>query len=157
MEWARKNFIPMHCSAATQPSKLIIWKCTWWFTVERSLLFANSATTPAQQLVSSRDTCSPTRERSLLFAHSAATPPQQLVTSRRICKPIQEKRLLAEQSVIIAAQQLAASKHTCFHSGENLSAARSVNSPAQQYLTSRNTFRREAFQVWLVQLFMRSS
>ena len=25
-------------SAATQPSKLIIWKCTWWFTVERSLL-----------------------------------------------------------------------------------------------------------------------
>ena len=97
---------------------MIIWKCTRWFTVEWSLLLANSATTPVQQLVSSRDTCSPTRERSLLFAHSAATPPQQLVTSRRICLPIQEKSLLYAQSVIIAAQQLAASKHTCFHSGE---------------------------------------
>ena len=30
-------------------------------TVERSLLLANSATTPVQQLVSSRDTCSSTR------------------------------------------------------------------------------------------------
>ena len=30
-------------------------------TVERSLLLANSATTPVQQLVSSRDTCPPTR------------------------------------------------------------------------------------------------
>ena len=33
-------------SAATQPSKMIIWKCTRWFTVEWSPLLANSASTP---------------------------------------------------------------------------------------------------------------
>ena len=36
-----------------------------WFTVERSLLFANSATTPVQTQVNSRDTCKPIQERSL--------------------------------------------------------------------------------------------
>ena len=36
-----------------------------WFTVERSLSFANSATTPVQTQVNSRDTCKPIQERSL--------------------------------------------------------------------------------------------
>ena len=31
---------------ASQPSKMIIWKCTRWFTVEWSLLLTNSASTP---------------------------------------------------------------------------------------------------------------
>ena len=52
-------------SAATQPSKLLIWKATCWFTVERNLLFANSATTPPQKPVPSKDTCEPIREKNL--------------------------------------------------------------------------------------------
>ena len=43
-------------SAVTQLSVLPCWKDTWWFTVERSLLFANSATTPAHELVPSKRT-----------------------------------------------------------------------------------------------------
>ena len=38
-------------SVAIRASKLLVWKPTCWFTVERSLLFATSATTLAQQLV----------------------------------------------------------------------------------------------------------
>ena len=44
-------------SAATQLSVLPSWKDTWWFIVERSLLLANSANSPAQQLVTSKHIC----------------------------------------------------------------------------------------------------
>ena len=41
--------------------------------VERSLLFANSATSPAHGLGASRYTCSYTREGNPMLAHNAAT------------------------------------------------------------------------------------
>ena len=64
------------------------------FTLERSLLFANSATSPAHQLGASRYTCSYTREGNPVLAHNAATHVHKLMTSKNTCSPIQERSLL---------------------------------------------------------------
>ena len=67
------------------------------FTLERSLLFANSATSPAHRLGASRYTCSYTREGNPLLAHNAATHVHKLMTSKNTCSPIQERSLLFTQ------------------------------------------------------------
>ena len=64
------------------------------FTLERSLLFANSATSPAHRLGASRYTCSYTREGNPLLALDAATHVHKLMTSKNTCSPIQERSLL---------------------------------------------------------------
>ena len=67
------------------------------FTLERSLSFANSATSPAHRLGASRYTCSYTREGNPLLAHNAATHVHKLMTSKNTCSPIQERSLLFTQ------------------------------------------------------------
>ena len=67
------------------------------FTLERSLLFANSATSPAHQLGASRYTCSYTREGNPMLAHNAASHVHKLMTSKNTCSPIQERSLLFTQ------------------------------------------------------------
>ena len=67
------------------------------FTLERSLLFANSATSPAHRLGASRYTCSYTREGNPVLAHNAATHEHKLMTSKNVCSPIQERSLLFTQ------------------------------------------------------------
>ena len=61
------------------------------FTLERSLLFANSATSSAHRLGASRYTCSYTREG------NPATHVHKLMTSKNTCSPIQERSLLFTQ------------------------------------------------------------
>ena len=73
---------------------VLSWKDTCRFIVERSISAAHSATTHAQQLLTSNYTYWHIRERSLSIAHIANTPAHKLFTSRTTWQPNQEKNLL---------------------------------------------------------------
>ena len=72
----------------SQTSKLLIWKDTCWFTVERILLFAKSATAPAQELIASIHTCWPIQkkpfvciQRNYLFTQAGCLQTHMLIHS----------------------------------------------------------------------------
>ena len=102
-------------SVATQATTPLIWKNIWWFTAERSPLFAHNATLAAKMVVASKYTIWPIQEKNPLVAHSAAIPSQELQTSRGTCLSIQEKSLSSASSVTTHAEILIPSRDTFWH------------------------------------------
>ena len=101
-------------SAASQPTKLLIWKDICVYTVERSLSVATSANTLAKLLLTSRDTFEGyIVMRGLSSAHSVGMLVHLQVIWGVTCKHIQGKNLSAAHSVSILVQQQVGWGATC--------------------------------------------
>ena len=99
-------------NATTHAIGLAIWKVICWFKVVRSILLAQSAIIPSQELLNSRHTCWVIREKNLSVATNANTHPHCLLLSSYTCWLIQEKSVSAARIVVTSVHYLVFSKDT---------------------------------------------